>query len=82
MILYVLAMVKPIFPVFEYALNYHHFKNVLCENRELPDLKCNGTCVLAKRIEAAKSLSLPPFAPRTSNSTSRNTLFRLLKVKT
>ena len=56
-------MVKPIFPVFEYALNYHHFKNVLCENRELPDLKCNGTCVLAKRIEAAKSLSLPPFAP-------------------
>ena len=41
-------------PVVNYVFNYDFYKNVLCENKAKPELKCNGKCHLAKEIKIAK----------------------------
>lgn len=38
-----------------YFSNLDYIQNELCENREKPELKCAGTCVLAKMIEETQS---------------------------
>lgn len=40
-----------------YFSNLNFIQNELCENRDRPELKCHGTCVLAKIIEETKPLS-------------------------
>jgi hypothetical protein len=37
--------------VLEYYGNYEYIVNVLCENREVPELACQGKCHLKKQIE-------------------------------
>ncbi len=44
---------KPILPVLDYALNYDYISNELCENKEKPELKCNGKCHLMKSLADA-----------------------------
>ncbi len=36
--------------VVHYALEYDHYVNVLCENRDRPELRCNGACHLKKEL--------------------------------
>ena len=50
-LLYLIAMIRPIMPVLEYYGNYEYIVNVLCENREVPELACQGKCHLKKQIE-------------------------------
>ena len=45
-----LMLVRPLWPVFEYVMNYDYIVNVLCENRSEPQLKCDGKCYLAKQL--------------------------------
>jgi len=45
-----IMLVKPLWPVAEYIMNYDYISNVLCENREKPELKCNGKCYLADML--------------------------------
>jgi hypothetical protein len=35
-----------------YQLNKEYIARVLCENRDKPDLHCDGKCYLAKRLKA------------------------------
>lgn len=41
---------KPVFPVMDYALNYDYITQELCENRDKPEIACNGKCHLMKEL--------------------------------
>jgi len=41
---------KPLWPVVDYVANYEYIINVLCENKDKPELKCNGKCYLGKQL--------------------------------
>lgn len=43
-------LLKPVFPVVEYVVNYDYVSKVLCENKNKPQLKCNGKCHLMKEL--------------------------------
>jgi hypothetical protein len=54
-------LLKPIFPVVEYLVNYEYISTVLCENKDKPQMHCNGKChlmkELAKKAEEEKPIS-------------------------
>lgn len=41
-------LVKPLWPIAEYVMNYDYIANVLCENKDRPMLECDGKCYLAE----------------------------------
>ena len=43
-------MLQPIMPLLEYNLNKEYIASVLCENRNKPELACNGKCYLNKKL--------------------------------
>jgi len=43
-------LVRPIWSVVEYIFNYDYIVETLCENRDKPELQCNGKCYLAKEL--------------------------------
>ena len=43
-------LLKPLWPLAEYALNYDYIVENLCENKDKPMLNCNGKCFLAKQL--------------------------------
>ena len=45
-----LFLVKPVFPVLEYAVNYDYIVENLCVNKAKPEMKCNGKCHLMKQL--------------------------------
>ncbi len=45
-----IMLAKPIWPIAEYVINYDYIANVLCENKEKPQLNCDGKCYLAKQL--------------------------------
>lgn len=55
------VLLKPLFPVVEYAANYQYIANELCENQDKVEMGCNGKCYLmkqmAKEAESEKPLS-------------------------
>lgn len=64
--------VRPIMPVYNYVVNYDYIVQNLCENRDKPELFCNGKCYLAKQLSKtdkesnqtiAKVISLDVFVP-------------------
>jgi hypothetical protein len=59
-IIVVLALIlKPIFPVIDYVVNYHYIATVLCENKSKPELKCCGKCHLKKELAKASEGEKP-----------------------
>ena len=48
-------MLQPIMPLIEYQTNKEYIASVLCENRNKPELACNGKCYLNKKIEESQS---------------------------
>ncbi|GEM_PF-1759827 len=56
---YFLSVMKPIFPVLDYTLHYGAYANVLCENKDKPELQCNGTCQLAQKLNVSKAVNKP-----------------------
>lgn len=48
-------MFRPVMPLFEYAVRYDYFAEVLCINKDKPKLQCNGKCELSKRLAEASS---------------------------
>ena len=46
-----LAMLKPIAPFVEYALNYDYISKVLCINKDKPEMRCKGACQLMKKLQ-------------------------------
>jgi len=47
--------VKPVLPFLEYAAFYDYIKNELCENKDVPELQCNGKCHLKKELAKASN---------------------------
>lgn len=41
-------------PVIDYVLNYNEIANELCENREEPELLCNGFCYLKNEVSKSE----------------------------
>lgn len=62
--LYIVAMIQPVMPVLEYNLNKEYIASVLCENRDKPQLACNGKCYLDKKIKESKKHSHNHSAPQ------------------
>ena len=45
-----IMLIKPLWPLAEYAVNYNYIVENLCENRDTPSLHCDGKCYLAKQL--------------------------------
>ena len=45
----------------DYELNKDYISRVLCENRNKPNLHCNGKCQLKKRLEKDQKEAQSPF---------------------
>lgn len=45
-----LILLNPVFPVVEYVLNYEYISTELCENKDKPELECNGKCYLMQSL--------------------------------
>ena len=43
-------LLRPLWPVVEYVMHYDYIVNVLCENRNKPQLNCDGKCYLSKQL--------------------------------
>ncbi|MCM4167277.1 hypothetical protein KCTC52924_02859 [Arenibacter antarcticus] len=46
----IIMLIKPFWPLAEYAVNYDYIVENLCKNRDTPSLNCNGQCYLAKQL--------------------------------
>jgi hypothetical protein len=46
----IIMLIKPLWPLAEYAVNYDYIVENLCENRSTPSLHCDGKCYLAKQL--------------------------------
>lgn len=55
----ILFLTKPIIPVLDYVINYEYISTQLCENKEKPELKCNGKCHLKKELAKASEEEKP-----------------------
>lgn len=51
---------RPLVPLVDYAVNYHYISQELCENKELPNLHCNGKCYLAKELAKSNDTESSP----------------------
>lgn len=49
-LLYVLAMTRPVLPLFEYLIEKDYIAEFLCINKENTELNCNGKCYLMQKI--------------------------------
>lgn len=49
-LLYLLAMAKPVFPLFEYLFYEDYITEFLCINKDRIELNCNGKCYLMERL--------------------------------
>lgn len=62
-------LTRPLWPVVEYALNYDYIVNELCENRDEPEMQCNGKCYLTKQLAKESSgKEENPFSNRTGKT--------------
>lgn len=61
-------MLKPVFPVIEYATNYNYITKVLCINKDKPKLHCNGKCHLMKELAKASESEKPIHSNKKDNS--------------
>ncbi|WP_155995248.1 hypothetical protein [Tenacibaculum ovolyticum] len=50
-LLYTIAMLRPVAPFVEYVINYDYISKVLCINKDKPALQCNGKCQLMQKLE-------------------------------
>ena len=63
LILLIAPMLSKLFLVTNYLYQYDYYVNVLCENKEKPELKCNGTCHLAKELKVVDEKESCPELP-------------------
>ena len=41
---------RPLWPIVEYMINYDYIVTRLCENKDKPEMECNGKCYLTKQL--------------------------------
>lgn len=59
LLLALLMLVKPSFPIIDYVVNYEYISKELCENKAKPELQCNGKCHLMKELAKASEAEKP-----------------------
>ena len=52
-------LLKPVFPVVDYIVNYEYISKVLCVNKAKPKLQCNGKCHLMKELAKTSESETP-----------------------
>lgn len=57
---YGLSLMGPLLPLLDYGLRYDYYAEVLCENKDKPELHCNGTCKLAQMLKAQEEATHDP----------------------
>lgn len=62
-----IMLVRPLWPIVEYLTNYSYIVEVLCENRDRPELDCDGKCYLSKLLaEQRRDQDKNPFGEQRS----------------
>jgi len=59
LVLYAVALLRPVEPLLEYYIRYDYFAKELCLNRNRPELHCNGKCILMQRLKQASEQQQP-----------------------
>ena len=67
---YSLVILKPLFPLVDYAMNKEYIAKNLCENRAKPKMNCNGKCHLMKQLKKAAA-DIPSGGNTTKGSSSQ-----------
>jgi len=52
--IYIVFAFSPLFPFVEYVAKYDYIISEKCENKDKPEMHCNGKCHLKKQIEKTK----------------------------
>ncbi len=52
-------IIKPIFPLVDYVVNYEYITKTLCVNKAKPQMNCNGKCHLVKELAKAAESDKP-----------------------
>lgn len=52
-VLYTASIFRMYIPYLNYCINYKYISTVLCENKNKPQMHCNGKCHLKKTIKTA-----------------------------
>lgn len=66
---------KPIIPVVDYVMNYEYISKVLCVNKEIPKMHCNGKCHLMKELAKASENEKPISSDKKSSVQEHEVLF-------
>lgn len=69
---------RPAFPFLDYVVNYHYITTELCENKNAPELHCNGKCHLKK--ELAKSYKNDTPASNEKKSETETLVLFMVKI--
>jgi len=57
--LYLLLVFRPLLPYVEYAMFKEYIAEVLCINKDKPEMNCCGKCHLKKRVEDQQKADQP-----------------------
>jgi hypothetical protein len=74
-LLALIIFLKPIFPVIEYAIHYDYISKVLCENKDKPQMHCNGKCYLMKEMAKTAEQEKPISSDKKVTLQEQETLF-------
>lgn len=75
LVLSLVFILRPVFPVLDYLVNYEYIKTELCVNRKMPSKGCNGKCYLAKQLAKAAASQKSDPSDKKHFSLERTDLF-------
>ena len=58
-LIYVTALLVPFYPVADYLLNKDFIAKTYCENKDKPQMHCNGKCHMMKQLKKAAEENQP-----------------------
>jgi hypothetical protein len=64
-------------PIISYAVNYEYISTELCENKNTPEMECNGKCHLKKELAKEIQENNPASESRKVNFAETSLLFYL-----
>lgn len=76
------VLLKPVFPVVEYVVQYDYISKVLCVNKAKPMLHCNGKCHLMKELAKAAETEKPLSSDKKSSVKQETELLFYFEVAT
>jgi hypothetical protein len=68
-------LLKPVFPVIDYVVNYEYISKVLCVNKDKPKMHCNGKCHLMKELAKASENEKPISSDKKNATQESEVLF-------